>query len=80
MSPSETYPKISLLILGTPKHVPITMPAPRIPQAKGSTTVLPKPAPPDFFSFRFLLESSKELYEIFELELLNFLPSSFGLF
>ena len=40
---------IASLIGGTLTQVPITIAVPNTPQQNGNTTVLPKPAPPDFF-------------------------------
>lgn len=52
---------ILFFMLGTPKHVPITKPAPKIPQANGKITAFPNLLLP-FFSF-FLLVSN-ELYVV----------------
>ena len=58
------FVNILFFILGTPKHVPITNPAPKMPQVKGKRTVFPKPLLP-FFSFFLLV--SKELNVVAEL-------------
>lgn len=62
---------ILFFMLGTPKHVPITKPAPKIPQANGKRTVFPKPL---LFFLSFFLLVSNELYVValFEETLLKF--------